>query len=656
MTNIDLSIIIVNYNVKDFLLQCLNSVEKALVSLKNNGFCAELIVIDNNSSDGSVEMLSRIFRQFNFIKLNSNEGYGRANNLGIEKAKGEFVLILNPDTLIEENNLVSMLNFMKKHPDVGIAGCKVLNPDGSFQLSCRRGFPTPWTSFSKLFGLQNLFPKSKLFGRYNQTYKSIDDTYEVDAVGGAYMFARKEALEQVKGFDSDYFMYGEDLDICLRVSQMSWKIVYYNGTQIIHYKGESTRRSSINEVKHFYNAMEIFVSKHYSSSSFFLLFLRLGIYIRLLLAYFNKYKKQIATILFDMFTVNYMLMLGTLYKFGGYFNFPYYAYPTVFIVISLVIIASMSAVGEYFEGKQTIRRTISGYMIAFFIISFLTYYFKEYAFSRGVLLFTIGSSLLISSFFRFVLLFYDKISGKESIRRIALIGVNRQTQNIIENLQTAESRNTNIVGIISTGSSDKNLNLNIPVIGDVSYLTKIIEQFNIHEIIVTDNVFIKNDLMSILAEVSNHSVKFHIANEFEELIIARFVDEVSPGETLLSKYNILKFRYKFIKRIIDIIISVFLLSIGLPVVYLLVKRRQGLIKRLYFVLIGQYSIIGLYDIEGGKPSIGKIGLTGLAHISEPERMPDKAIKDLNDYYLINYNFSLDLDILLKQIFRKKSGN
>ncbi len=656
MSDIELSIVIVNYNVKDFLLQCLNSLVKAIGHFKDYGYVSEVTIIDNNSTDGSVDFLQPIFPQFSFIRLNENVGFGKANNIGINASKGKYILILNPDTIVEENNLATMHEFMENNSNVGFAGCKVLNPDGSFQLSCRRGFPTPWTSFSKLFGLQKIFPKSKIFGRYNQTYKSIDNTYEVDAIGGAYMFTRKEAIDQVNGFDIDFFMYGEDLDICYRAHNLGWKIFYNHETQIIHYKGESTRRSSINEVRHFYKAMEIFVRKHYSSSFIFLLFLRIGIFTRLLLAYINKYKRQIFTLLIDLLSVNIMIMVGTNYKFGGFFNFPEYAYPTVFIVVSFIVLASMTAVGEYFEGKHTIRRAFSGYMLAFFVISFLTYYFKDYAFSRGIILFTILASLLISSFYRFVLLLYDKLSGKESVKRIAIVGINSQSKNIINQLQKAEARNTEIVGLISTDSFSYNYDINFPIIGNVDYLSRLIEQFNIKEIIVTDAVFIKNDFMRILSDISSHTVKFHIANEFEELIISRFIDEVSPGETILSKYNILKFRYRFIKRMIDILISVFLLTIGLPVVYLLDKHRRDLINDLYYVLKGKYSLVGLFNIEGEKYSIGKIGLTGLAHISNPKRMSEKSIKELNDYYLINYNFSLDLDILLKQLFRKRSGN
>ena len=263
----DISIVIVNYNVKDFLYQCLDS-----IYLSSSKLSIEIIVVDNNSSDGSVEFLRPIFPNVNFIELKENLGFGKANNIGFSIAKGDYILILNPDTVLEENTLDIMIEYMRSHIEVGIAGCKVLNSDGSFQLPCRRGFPTPWVAFCKLFGLQKMFPNSTIFAQYNQTFLSENETYYIDAIIGAFMFARREVIEELSGFDPDFFMYGEDLDLCFRTYKAGYKVAYVHEAKIIHYKGESTKRSSINEIKHFYNAMEIFSKKHVSNSGFYLFF------------------------------------------------------------------------------------------------------------------------------------------------------------------------------------------------------------------------------------------------------------------------------------------------------------------------------------------------------------------------------------------------
>ncbi|MGA2298516.1 MAG: glycosyltransferase family 2 protein, partial [FCB group bacterium] len=367
----EVSIVIVNYNVKDLLLQCLRSLQQVSGELRT-----EVIVVDNHSLDGSVAFLKPLFPAVNFIELKDNLGFSKANNIGIRQATGKYVLILNPDTILEEDTLSVMYNYMESHPEVGLSGCKVLNPDGTFQLACRRGFPTPWASFCKLFGLQKLFPKSKLFARYNQTFRSVDETYYIEAVMGAFMFIRKEILDKISGFDEDFFLYGEDIDICWRIIREGWKNAYVHTTSIIHYKGESTRRSSENDVKHLYKSMEIFAGKHYSSSSLFLLFLRTGILFRSFIARIIKYRRDVFLLLFDLLGINISLILGTKIRFGDYFNFPPYAYPTVFIVLSLVMFASMVAVGEYFESKPTIRKSVFALMISFFILSSLTYFFN----------------------------------------------------------------------------------------------------------------------------------------------------------------------------------------------------------------------------------------------------------------------------------------
>ncbi len=285
MSNIvpDISIIIVNYNVKDFLAQCLHSIRQA-----KKKFSLEIFVVDNNSEDNSIEYLEPLFPEVKFIQSGANLGFGRANNIAIKLVSGKYTLILNPDTILSEDTLEKMFNYMNSHVEVGIAGCKVLNEDGTFQLACRRSFPTPWVSFTKLFGLQKLFPKSKIFARYNLTFLSENESYYVDAVIGAFMFCKTSLLKSLSGFDESYFMYGEDLDLCRQAQLAGEKISYYCETTILHFKGESTRRSSIDELKHFYEAMDIFARKYFSNSKTFLFLLRISIRFRLFISKMGK--------------------------------------------------------------------------------------------------------------------------------------------------------------------------------------------------------------------------------------------------------------------------------------------------------------------------------------------------------------------------------
>ncbi len=641
----DISIIIVNYNVKDFLYQCLKSICESSHSLK-----IETIVIDNNSTDGSIDFLEPLFQNVKFIKLKENIGFGNANNIGFNQAKGKYYLLLNPDTVIGEKTIQIMFEYMEDHPEVGISGCKVLNPDGTFQLSCRRGFPTPWASFCKLFGLQKIFPESKLFAQYNQTFRSIDETYYIDSIMGAFMFIRKEVIEQIGGFDADYFMYGEDIDLCYRSFKKGWKTAYVHTTSIFHYKGESTKRSSIDEIKHFYEAMGIFARKHYSRFIWFYLFLKIGIYIRSALAYLNKNIRQILIIFLDLLAINLSLMLATKIRFGEFLNFPDYAYPTVFIVISIVLFVSMLLVGEYFESKPTIRRAIFGLMITFFFLSSLTYFFKEYAFSRGVLLMTIGFSVMSSVSFRIFFSIYDKTKGKDSERRIAIIGINQQSENLINSLQNIESRNANIVGLISVNPDEKMSSFQIPVLGNISFLDKIIKEYKIKEVIITDQSISNSDLVKIASNLSLPTTRFHIAKEYEELLASRIINEVTGSDSVVPFHQYKKFRNILIKRIFDLFISFFLLSIGFPIVYLLFEKPGETFRKLWKVFLGKLSFVGL---NNDFFSVGKQGLISLVQISNPERLSEETKNNLDKYYLEHYSFYLDIEIILKFITRLK---
>ena len=303
---IDVSIIIVNYNVKDYLLQCLRSLEQIDATIKK-----EIIVVDNNSTDGSIGDLRPQFPSVTWIELDENIGYGKANNVGLAQAQGRYTLFLNPDTIVGRDVLQTMTSYLDTNPDVGLAGCKVLNPDGSFQVACRRGLPTPWASFCKLFGLQSIFPSSKIFAQYNMTYLPIDATYPVDALIGAFMMGPTALMRQLDGFDPAFFMYGEDIDLCHRVKLSGKRVMYVHTTNIIHYKGESTKRSSMNEVRVFYEAMEIFAKKHFGGSQLFLAFLRLGIVARSIMARALRKKREIIIWLFDMVAINAVLLFAT---------------------------------------------------------------------------------------------------------------------------------------------------------------------------------------------------------------------------------------------------------------------------------------------------------------------------------------------------------
>lgn len=257
-----LSVIIVNYNVKYFLEQCLSSLLAAIETVD-----AEVCVVDNASIDGSVEYLKTKFPRINFIVNTTNVGFAKANNMGLEQSQGKYVLFLNPDTILPEDCLTGCLAFLEGNEQAGALGVRMIDGTGAFLPESKRSFPSPATSFYKLTGLSRLFPNSTVFGRYALTYLSNRQNHEVDVLAGAFLMARKEMLCQLKGFDEAFFMYGEDIDLSFRIQMCGYKNYYFSETTIIHFKGESAKKGSFNYVRIFYQAMSIFVKKHYTGTS-----------------------------------------------------------------------------------------------------------------------------------------------------------------------------------------------------------------------------------------------------------------------------------------------------------------------------------------------------------------------------------------------------
>ncbi len=273
----DLSIIIVNYNVKHFLEQCLHSLLKA-----SKNISSEVFVVDNNSVDGSAQLVREKFPQIQFIENKENVGFSKANNQAILLSKGKYVLLLNPDTIVEEDTFSKVISFMENHPDAGGLGVKMIDGKGTFLPESKRGLPTPWVAFYKMFGISKLFPNSKKFGKYHLSYLNENEIHEVDVLAGAFMLLRKETIDKVGLLDESFFMYGEDIDLSYRITLGGYKNYYYPETTIIHYKGESTKKGSLNYVKVFYNAMIIFARKHFSGgkANVFSILIHLAIYFR----------------------------------------------------------------------------------------------------------------------------------------------------------------------------------------------------------------------------------------------------------------------------------------------------------------------------------------------------------------------------------------
>ena len=275
-----LSVVIVNYNVKYFLEQCLHSLEQAAMGIDH-----EVIVIDNASTDGSTEYITARFPKVKWMACRENNGFSKGNNIAIAHAKGEYILMLNPDTIVTKEAIEGCIAFMDNNADAGACGVYMLRTDGTFAPESRRALPTPFVAFCKMSGLSNLFPKSRTFGRYYMQYLDKEETNPIEIISGAYMMLRHKTIKKTGALDEDFFMYGEDIDLSYRILKSGYRN-YYMPLRILHYKGESTNKSSYRYVHTFYRAMQLFFKKHYSHYSLIVsLPINIAIWTRALLAY-----------------------------------------------------------------------------------------------------------------------------------------------------------------------------------------------------------------------------------------------------------------------------------------------------------------------------------------------------------------------------------
>jgi GT2 family glycosyltransferase len=282
----DLTVIIVSYNVSDLLRQCLLSVDDA-----REGIHCEIFVVDNDSIDDSCSMVAAEFPQVNLIRNTTNKGFSSANNQAILLSKGRYILLLNPDTLVEKETFIRSIRFMDSHPDAGAMGVKMINGDGEFLPESKRSIPSVSSAFFKSFGISYLLPKSKIFNKYYLTKVGMNETAKTEVISGAFMFIRRETLNRTGVLDEDYFMYGEDIDLSYRILKAGYFNYYFPEVKIIHFKGCSTPRHKYDDLFDFYKAMRIYVKKRTAEGKFRFIspLLIVGIYFREALAVFHRF-------------------------------------------------------------------------------------------------------------------------------------------------------------------------------------------------------------------------------------------------------------------------------------------------------------------------------------------------------------------------------
>lgn len=652
----DLSIIIVNYNVKEFLLNLLESIKNAVKDLN-----IEIIVVDNNSHDGSVRSVNQKFPDVITISNKENVGFGRANNQGLEISKGKYILLINPDTLVREDTLFKTIDFLEKNGEAGLVGCKVLNPDGTLQLACRRGFPGPWVSFTKVTGLSTIFPKSKLFARYNLTYKDENESYEVDAVSGSFMMLTRTAYEKTGGFDTDFFMYGEDLDLCYRVQKEGMKVYYFSDTEIIHYKGESTKRSTIDETKIFYKAMHQFVRKHFSSSIFIEVILQFGIILRKILAFANVNKYIIIGILLDFLLFFFALQAAEkIYSSTKWTGFPEIYKPWVYIVPSIFQIIISAIFGAYRKNSLSVLRSFSSLFIGLVIITSSTFFLKQYAFSRAVVLISYGLSAFFFLLWRMVLKFSFLKSSISQVTysNAVIVGTDDKAIQLGKKLTENLSSPYKIQGFIGKEISEIGKKIDQKeIIGSLGNLKKVIAEYSVSNVIFSSEPVEFDKIFSVIAECQGENVNFLVSgNELDYMVGKSNISHIDDVPLLKVDYNISRYSHKTIKRMFDIFAALVPLIFIYPFVMIISKVLSidgdftNWVKNLPNIFFGRKSFVGPQFVdENSELYFGKPGITGLWYVENITRNDLNENKRLDLFYAKNQNIWLDLEILGKSI-------
>jgi GT2 family glycosyltransferase len=643
----ELSVIIVNYNVAFFLEQCLNSCLKAAEHA-----ALELIVIDNNSVDGSEEMMREKFPEITYIFNKENVGFSKANNQGMRIAKGKYVLLLNPDTVVEEFTFRKTIDFMNAHPEAGGLGVRMLDGRGKFLPESKRGLPTPAVAFYKIFGLSSVFPKSRIFGKYHLGYLNEHETHEIEILSGAFMLMRKSVLDEIGLLDEAFFMYGEDIDLSYRIVKAGHKNYYFPDTKIIHYKGESTKKSSVNYVFVFYRAMIIFAQKHFSQNNakLFSFLINMAVYFRAALAIAKRIISRSALFLSD-FAAAHLLLFALLWGFALYDKI----FPQSILKVALPIYTSIWLLACYFSGAydRPVRfaNTIKGLAAGTgFILMLYALLPKEYQFSRLFIL--IGALLLLGYFFfsRWFLnwLFPNlRLRKSNQERKILVVGDQDEFNRVKQVLMNLNYKSDFLRHV--SASVQKELG----AIGNIQQLDEIAKIHKANEIIFCAKDTTAEQIISWMSQISESNIAFKIAQPESAFIIGS--DSIDhPGELYLMNINaISEPKHIRAKRTFDLLVS-FLLLLVFPLTLVINKFRLGALKNLISVFIGQKTIVGYAGekhVNRQLPFIKKGLLSPLQNKVNNRSVPFQDIEKVNLIYAKDYNWTKDFVILFNNLNR-----
>jgi GT2 family glycosyltransferase len=661
-----LSVIIVSYNVCHFLEQALYAVRRALEGLEG-----EVWVVDNHSSDATVRMVERLFPEVNLIVNAGNPGFSIANNQAISLSSGDYVLLLNPDTLVSETTFVSCIEYMEAHADVGALGVRMIDGSGQYLPESKRGFPSPWVSFCKTTGLSHLFPKSKLFGRYYLGHLSADVVQSVDVLTGAFMFMRRRVLDEVGFLDEAFFMYGEDIDLSYRIQRAGFRNVYLPGPAILHYKGESTRKGSLNYIRTFYQAMIIFAGKHFRGrkAGIFVAILRLAIWLRAGLTLFRTIWNRVWLPVFDAVLIYLGLILLKDFWASYYYKDPTWFKPNVlwfnFPLYVWIWLGSAWLSGAY-DNRYDLRALLRGLGFGTLILAAVYGFLDlDYRPSRALVLmgavwamvWTVGLRLLLH-----LRAFGNLNVGRGGERGLIIVGSAGESGRVIGLLDQLGFRKQ-LIGYVVCGdtrlASERDDSVGVTaigrqaVLGSADQLTALVHIYGARELIFClRDTSVAYILSTMQALGPRHSYRM-VADGGMSIVGSSSKDY--PGElyTMDLRYNLSGAGQMRHKRLGDLLVCCMLIVL-LPI-WLIQSDKRGTIGRCWFsVFFGRRHWLGYsthYEVE--KLPYLRAGVFTLEDSLRGLAPSPVILGRLNFIYARDWSLFRDLELLYQIVF--KSG-
>lgn len=676
MESIDITVVIVNYKVKEYIANLLNSIYKAKGALS-----VQIIVVDNNSNDESVEFLKKRYPKVTYIENKENLGFGVANNQAINIADGEFTLIINPDTLVSEDTLDVMLSHMRKHPKCGASGCKILNPDGTFAPESKRSVPTLGTAISKVLGLNSLFPKSKVFGSYYLGWIHENEFAHIPVLSGSFMFWRTDVLQHLNGFDERFFMYGEDIDLCYRIQNTEYHIDYVPNTSIIHYKGESTRKGDLKYVRIFNKALYQFFEKHQSKnySQIFRSLIFTAIWARIFISFIVNNLKSLKALTTDLLLLNFSVIIGFLVRFNlsveVFTNLQSLKYLWINVLAS-VFYVTIGGIFDLFRNKQTsISNALKTVFGSYLGIAVITFFVRNLAFSRLALIYGLIAAILLFLVQRLMQINLkntgSKVTGRLKNSKILLVGSESAAEPIKQQIYARPDWNYEIVGVINPDNKAGNY------LGSISQLKDLIRGYNVDQVFFLLNSISYKSMLQQISTLQGERAILKLIPDSMDFILGKsnveYLEQI-PLVDIALPYS--KGVNRWLKRSVEIIVTspiIFLLSPLLIFVFskrskssvqirsvdlitpILKNRKSNIILLIWNVFIGNIHIVGSTLSTNYKSTyLFSPGVIGYAQLNDMRIQNKTDLENYEQYYLQNYSVWLDFDIMMKSIFSEYS--